>query len=456
MKKLWKQVLTGTLAMAAAGVLTGCGGGNTGSSNSTANGAATASAEVVAGSETKAAEVKGDIAFSWWGNDDRHKLTQDTMKRFQEIYPGIKVEGQPSGFGSLDEQFATRYAGGTEADVMTIQFSWVSQYSPNGDGFYDLAKVADIVDLSQYDSEFLKFGQTNGIQQAVPHGKNVLCFMVNKSAYERVGLDVPATWEEYKAAAEKFPAGTYLLVSPTFRFAATYYLQQVTGMTEFNDVGELNYTEDDYKNAMLWYKELADAGVWCSRKDYLENVGTEPVSVAQNAKYINGGYVGVFEWIGGIASNAQTLKDNGDDLVIAPLPVVEGAKFKGSIAKPTMMMAISKNSKSPEAAAIFLQFILNDPEGTKLMGTSRGVPASKAAVEALKADGQIDGAVAAGYEFGSTAPVMNETPFYENGMLNNIYMQQYERFEMGQATVEEAAQEVYEQTKTQAAKLAGK
>jgi len=441
MKKLWKQVVTVVLVtVTAATALAGCG-----QSTSNQN----------AGTGTSAAASENaNIAFSWWGNDDRHKATQEAIKLFEEKNPGIKVEGQPSGFGSLDEQFATRYVGGTEADVMTLQYSWVAQYSPAGEGFYDLANVADIVDLSQFDEEFLKFGQIDGKQQAVPLGKNVLCFMVNKSAYERVGLEVPATWDEYREAAKVFPEGTYLLVSPTFRFAATYYLQQMTGKTEFDDAGNMNYTEEDYKNAMIWFKDLADAGVWCSRKDYLENVGTEPVSVAQNAKYINGGYVGVFEWTGGIASNAQTLKDNGDELVIAPMPIIEGAKFAGSIAKPTMLLGISRNSKAPRAAAQFLQFFLNDPEGVKVLGTSRGVPASQAAVAALTADGQIEGAVKAGYEFGAAAPVLNQTTFYENGAFNNIYMQQYERYELGQASVEAAAHEIFEQTKAQAAKLA--
>jgi len=174
MKKLWKQVVTVVLVtVTAATALAGCG-----QSTSNQN----------AGTGTSAAASENaNIAFSWWGNDDRHKATQEAIKLFEEKNPGIKVEGQPSGFGSLDEQFATRYVGGTEADVMTLQYSWVAQYSPTGEGFYDLANVADLVDLSQFDEEFLKFGQIDGKQQAVPLGKNVLCFMVNKSAYERVG-----------------------------------------------------------------------------------------------------------------------------------------------------------------------------------------------------------------------------------------------------------------------------
>ena len=380
-------------------------------------------------------------------------MTQETIKLFEAKNPDIVIEGEPSGFDGLEGKITTQIVGGTEADVMTLLYSWISKFSPDGNAFYDIGEVSDIIDLSQLDEEFLKFGQIDGKQQAIPLGKNVLCFMVNKSAYDRLGLDIPTTWEEYKEAAKKFPEGTYLLISPTFRFAATYYLQQVTGKTEFDEEGNMNYTEADYQAAMSWYKDLADAGVWCTRKDYLDNVGTDPVSVAQNAKYIEGGYVGVFGWNGGIASLDQTLKDKGDELVIAELPVVEGAKFAGSMSKPTMLFGISKNSKSPEAAAKFLQYFFNDPEGVTTLGTSRGVPESRAAVNALEADGQIAGVVKQGYEFGQTVPVMNETPFYEDETLIAIYMQQYENFEFGKSTLEEAAKALYDQTKTQAEKL---
>jgi len=75
------------------------------------------------------------------------------------------VTGEPSGFGNLEETFATRYAGGTAADVMTVNYPWVIQYSPNGDGFYDLDQVKDIIDFSQYDESFFRI-RKDGRQDA--------------------------------------------------------------------------------------------------------------------------------------------------------------------------------------------------------------------------------------------------------------------------------------------------
>ncbi|MDR1765053.1 MAG: extracellular solute-binding protein [Lachnospiraceae bacterium] len=459
MKKNQMKATAITLAaMLAAASMTACGGGASGAGTAGAGaGASGAPADGTAAAAAPSGEV-AQISFSWWGNDDRHQATQEAIDAFNAAHVGsIVVTGEPSGFGNLEEVFATRYAGGTAADVMTVNFPWVIQYSPNGEGFYDLDQVKDVFDFSQYDAGFLDSGKSGGIQTVIPYGQNTLGFYINKSAYDRMGItQLPKTFEEYKAAAQVFTAAdpnTYLIVSPTFRFAAVYYLQQKTGKGEFADDLSMNYTVADYQDALTWYKDLADAHVFCSRKDYIENVGSEPVSIAQNAKYINGGYPGVLEWTGGIASNAATLEEKGDELVVAELPVIDGAVFKGTMAKPSLTFAISKDSKYPRQAAEFLQYILNDPEGVKLMGTKRGMVASKAAQATLEADGQITGAVKQAYDFTATAEVINNSPIFEDAVFTNAYEQNYEKFEFGQLTAEKAAQAIYDATAEQVAKL---
>ena len=398
------------------------------------------------------------INFSWWGNDDRHQATQKAIDAFNTAHKGeIEVVGQPSGFGNLDEVFATRYAGGNPSDVITVIFPWVLQYSPHGDGFYDLDKVKDIFDFSQYDPKFLAAGKTGGSQQVIPYGQNTLCFFANKSAYQRLGIsEIPKTFEEYKAAAKKFTAkipNTYLIVSPTFRFAAIYYLQQKTGRSEFAEDLSMNYTVDDYREALSWYKNLVDAHVFCSRKDYIENVGSNPVSIAQNAKYIQGGYVGVLEWSGGVASNAATLAEKGDQMVIANLPIIDGAVFKGTMAKPSMTFAISKSSKSPRAAAEFLQYILNDSAGVKLLGSTRGMVASRSAKAELEKSGQITGPVKEAYDFTEKTQVINNSPIFEDAIFTNAYESNYEAFEFGKLTAKQAAQAIYDANSEEVAKL---
>lgn len=447
MVKKWKKkgvVLAVVMVLIIA--VTGCGKSSSGTTDTQGKTATENNKEVV------------ELTFSWWGNDDRHQATQNAIAAFNEEHKGaIIVKGEPSGYGNIDETFATRYAGGNSADIMTVNYPWLIQYSPNGDGFYDLDQVSDIIDFSQYDSAFLESGKTGGKMQVVPYGQNTLGIYVNKSAYDRAGIvEIPKTFEDYKEAAKIFTQSdpdAYLIVSPTFRFAATYYLQQKTGKGEFADDLSMNYTANDYRDAMVWFKDLVDAHVFCSRKDYIENVGSDPVSIAQNAKFINGGYIGILEWTGGIASNAKTLADKGDELVVAPLPVIDNAIFTGTMAKPSLTFAISNDSKHPKEAAEFLQYILNDPEGTKLMGSTRGLVASKAAKASLEQAGDITGAVKQAYDFTDIAKIINNAPIFEDAVFTNSYESNYEKFEFGQITADEAATAIFEATKDECEKL---
>lgn len=395
-----------------------------------------------------------EISFSWWGNDDRHKATQDMITGFEAKHKDIKVKGEPSGFGDLDQVFTTRYAGNTLADITTLLYNWVPQFGQNG-GFYDLSKIKSL-DLSTYDKDFLKFGQVDGKQVAVPYGQNTLVMYVNKTAYERNGIDVKSlkTWDDYKEAAKKLPEGSFMVVSPTWRFPVTNWLQQKTGKAEFNAKGGMNYTEQDYLDAMTWYKEMADARVFVSRKDYLENVGTEPVSLATNKKWLDGEYGGGIGWNAGITSDYESLKQVGDELVIVDYPIADGGKKVNLLSKPSLLFGVKKDEKNPEQVGTFLNDFLNGEEANKTLGLSRGIPASTKAVEVLKKEGKLTGFMKDGFDYAQDAVKINETPFYEDGTLTTIYTTEMEAVELGKTDLKTAAKNVYTKTKEQAAKLA--
>jgi len=440
--------------------VTGCNAGRKdAATDNSANASATTEAGEEVGEETgeEVAAATGEqveISFSWWGNDDRHAVTQEMIENFEENNPNIKVKGEPSGFGDLDQVFTTRYAGDTLADVTTVLYNWVPQFGLN-DGFYDLGTIESL-DLSTYDEEFLKYGQVEGKQVAVPYGSNTIIMYLNKSAFERLGVDISTlvTWNDYAEVARELPEGSFCLVSPTWRFPVTVWLQQVTGKAEFDELGNMNYTEEDYLAAMTWYMEMAEAGVFVSRKDYLENVGSEPVSVATNPKWLEGQYMGGIGWNGGITSDYEALNEVGDELVIVDYPIADGATDVNLLSKPSMLFIVPTSEQHPEEVGTFLNDFLNGEEANKILGLSRGIPASEAAVQALTDDGQLAGFMKEGYDYAVAAKKINQTPFYEDGELTNIYTTEIEAVELGRIDLETAAKNVYEQTKVQAEKLA--
>ena len=66
-------------------------------------------------------------------------------------------------------------------------------------------------------------------------------------------------------------------------------------------------------------------------------------------------------------------------------PVQEGGK-PGQYLKPSQMFSVSSTSKDPALAARMINFLVRAPEGARLLGLDRGVPASPEIREAIMPD----------------------------------------------------------------------
>src|SRR5439155_8173874 len=63
---------------------------------------------------------------------------------------------------------------------------------------------------------------------------------------------------------------------------------------------------------------------------------------------------------------------NGKALSVAPYPTSDtGAS--GQYRRPAMYLAISARSKAQDAAAKLVDFLINDPDAGKILGTDRGL-----------------------------------------------------------------------------------
>lgn len=396
------------------------------------------------------------IRFSWWGDKNRNKATKAAIRAFEKKHPKIKVKSEIYPISSMDQKIGTQMAGGTEPDVMQGLYAWLPQYSKNGDGYYDIEKLKKDFDLSQYSNSTLDQGRSpsNKVLNGIPHGKNTMEIALNWSQFEKLGIkEVPKTWDDYIEAAKKFPEGSHPIVNPTPTFMVMTYLQQLTGKSPYTEKNKFNYTKDELKDGLKWYKKMVDNKVFVSRKEYLDAVGSQSLPVASTAKWINGEWAGDYEWSGGLLANEEALEAKDQKVIIAPIPEIENAKTTGAITKPTFLFYISKNSKHPKEAAKLLQFLFNEKEGIELMGTSRGVPESKIAAKTLEDEGKVTGIVKDAYDYGEKVEGIPEVPNLENSDLMNDWQQQLENFELGQSSLDQTADALYSQIKSTLTKL---
>ena len=143
-----------------------------------------------------------EISFSWWGNDTRHEYTIKSVEEFEKLHPDIKVKVNYSEWSGYESRVHVQMASNNESDVMQINFNWLGEYSPDGNGYYDINKLTDIVDLSEFPEDILKYGTVNGKLNGVPIAMNCMTVYINKTIYEQYGLDVPKTWDHFFKAAK--------------------------------------------------------------------------------------------------------------------------------------------------------------------------------------------------------------------------------------------------------------
>lgn len=421
--KRWLTV--GILAGCSALLLTGCSSSASGGSGS---------------------KGKTEIRFSWWGGDSRHKATLNAIKLFEKANPDIKVKAEYSGYDGIVEKMTTQIAGGTAPDLMQINYDWLVNYSPTGEGFYDLSQFSDL-DLSGYSEDLLEVGKVNGIQNAIPLATNAYTLIVNKTQYDKNNISVPKTWEELFAAADKFPDGQYpLYTSPYTGFIlSSQYIQQKTGIPFITKEGELGFSEAQIKEALDFYSSLVDKKVLPPVE---ESVGELSGASALNESpaFLDGKYAGVHEWSSQVQVYENALKNaDGQELAFLGLPTQDGMKDSGISTKPALLLAVSKTTKHPKETAKLLNFLLNDESAVKELGLERGVPANKIASDILDKEGVITGIskVANDYVSDNMSPIPL-SPYFEAAKVTEAWGPLMDSYAYGELTSKDAAKQMFE------------
>jgi oligogalacturonide transport system substrate-binding protein len=393
----------------------------------------TALALVLAASAASSAELR----MSWWGGDGRHVATQEALKVCGAKF-GHVVKPEFTGWQGHGEKVTTQLAGGTEADIMQINWPWLHQFSRDGSGFADLREFAGQIDLSQWTEEQLAGGTMNGKLNGIPVSVTGRVFYFNDAAFQKAGLATPTSWADLAAAAKVMNADdAYPFDAAKLNaiFIVSLAATQATGKDMIDPAtGEIAWSEADLVAALNFYQSLVDQGVIRAWKDA---VAVGNVELFDDPAWAEGRIGGSYEWDSTYAKYADPLKEG--KLVPVPPFQVEGATTDGVYKKPSMVFSISKNSKNPQAAAEIVNCLLNDPEAVLILGDSRGLPASAIALETLTDAGKLSPEMIAATDIvaRSTGPAVS--PANEHPAVRDAFQSAIEEFAYGQVTAEDAA-----------------
>ena len=331
------------------------------------------------------------ISLSWWGGESRHEATMNAVKAFEEKHEDIKLDVKFGAWDGWEDAMTAAFYAGTQTDIVQINWNWLDVFNSNGNLFLDLNTVSDHLDLSGYTQAELDPCTFDGVLEAVPVSLTGRIFYWNRTVFEKAGLDVPSSLKDLFTAGEvfrkKLGEDCYPLALAEYdrMMLMVYYLGAQYGKPWIRN-GRLNYTRDEIRKGVEFIDSLEKGHVIPS---IAEISGDGSVTFDRSPKWMNGKYAGIFEWDSAASKYSNALEGNGDFVVGDYFS--DFGRYKGGYSKISLAFAVSKKTEHPEECAEFLDFILNDPEGTALMGVERGIPISRNAVKSCEAAGLLKG-----------------------------------------------------------------
>lgn len=424
-----------------ASALAACGGS---SASSTA-----ASSTAASGSAASAADGDVTIRMTWWGGQTRHDLTQKVLDKYTELNPNVHFETTPSGWDGYFEKLATDTATGGMADIVQMDYMYISTYAKNG-SLADLSEYASngTLDISNVDDALMDAGTIGGKMVGIPLSTSLVSFIYNPSVLEEAGVDVPKngwTWDDFvsicKTVHEKtgkygFGGSAFIdtnLLNYWVREYGVSLFAEDNKSLGFDDVSILT----DYFE--LW-KDLIDAGAAPNPDEYeqIATLGNDASPVITN----DAAFHQSWNNFGTIGANA------GNDTLELLVPPVKKAGEKALWYKPGMFFSVAETSEVKEAAAAFISWFLNSDEANDIMLGERGTPSASTARDHLTGSGALSEKQVEMFDFVSdAADYCGSTPAPDPSGISEINSQfkdiAYSVF-YGQATPAEAAQTFFD------------
>lgn len=329
------------------------------------------------------------LRFSWWGGGERHEATLRAMKAFEMRNPGVTIKSEYGGYDGYANKLTAWRTGNNEPDIMQLDWAWLTQISKDGNGFYDLTKSKEL-DLDNFIGQSWKTGMVNGKLNAVPVSFTARVFLMNKTMWDKAGLPLPRTWDdlfaagkifEQKLGKEFYPMDGQL--NDTLLMAQSYMWQKTGKPWIQPNAAKVAYSEAEALEWVRFYKRLVTEHVVPPQQYRVSAGGGLPENPTElMADWTTGRFAGDFTWDSTFKARLST-PDKTMVFDVANYLVLPGAKSSGVIGRPSMMLAVSKNSKNPEMAAKFVNWLLSSPDAADILGTVRGVPITTTARDRL-------------------------------------------------------------------------
>ncbi|MFJ5087997.1 ABC transporter substrate-binding protein [Streptomyces sp. NPDC088674] len=320
------------------------------------------------GSDSAGAADGKPVTLTFWSATAGAKETVDA---FNKTHTGVKVSfslvpAGPEGVTKL----SNAVKGGNAPDIATMDYSALPEYASEG----------NLEDLSPSSGEFVDKEFPEAVQSlvnlggktwAVPFDVTPLELYYRKDLFKKFGVDVPRTWDEYRAAAEKihkadpevsitnFGGGDpALLAGLAWQAGARWYSTR-------GDSWELDIDSAPSKKVAAYWDDLLKDGL-ASKTPLWGEGETKERATGRIATVIGAA------WSAG--NFPVSYPDSKGKWGVAPLPTWGGKAVTGMYGGTSYV--VPKGSGHTEQAAEFIKWVTTDPKAMKARLASLKTPSS--------------------------------------------------------------------------------
>ncbi|MFF2777769.1 ABC transporter substrate-binding protein [Streptomyces sp. NPDC058052] len=350
------RVIAGTATALA--VLTACGGG---------------------GDDADSAGGK-PVTITFWG---WAKGSKDVVDAFNASHTDIKVtfEEIPSGNAGGYAKISNAVKAGNAPDLVSIEYPSLPEFVSSG----ALQEIGDVFPESARAGllpQAVELTTLGGKNWAVPFDAAPQAFYYRKDLFEKHRIEVPATWDAFRKAAEQVKKAdaeariaTFFPDDPT-TFEAMAWQAGAQWFKAENDTWKIDTTDPATTKVTGYWQGLLDDGL------VHKNASFSPEWTGSLKNGTTLGYLGA-SWGAGVLKG--TLPEQTGKWAVAPMPTWDGEPASGMLGGSTF--AVPKNSAKKAAAVEFATWMATTEEGVKARitsGTSSAFPAATALRPAAK------------------------------------------------------------------------
>ena len=281
----------------------------------------------------------------------------EAAKAFEAANPGTTVQIEVVPWDNLQQKLTTDISAGANADLAIIGTRWLLDYVSQ-DVVAPLDSYVTPDFKGRFIETFLSPSVMNGKIFGLPIAASARAMYYNKDVFKKAGYDtLPATWADFKTAAEKIKASgvaPFGLQGKEIETDVYFYYAMWSNGGEIVKDGKSGVDSQAAIDAATMYKGFIDAGL------------TEPGATSYNREDVQNLFKqGKVATVITAPFLSGQIKKEAPNLNYGVAPIPSGAGGGQGTYGVTDSIVMFKNSKVKDEAWKFLDFIFTTEQRTK-------------------------------------------------------------------------------------------